>query len=255
MEAVLLKIMIISIKYYGDKQMKTNIIFFLFITIILVVAGCKDDKESEDNNGNLGVSLVEKSNADSKTKWDSLVYKIDENSELQSNIKQMYIRDFQKNPPSYTREILQELNNLLHDPNANPSAAKSTLEFFVAVDAKDVIRESLMNPIRDVPGWDLIIIASESVTSSEDKMALPNIINVLTNNNYLQEGSESATIHQRMKRELIESIKSITKLDIDVDKLNINDPEQIENILSHARDWAHKHNLTLLDEKQVSSQN
>jgi len=223
-------------EYLGDKKMKIEIIAFLFM-IILVVTGCKNDNEGEDNGTELQIT------------WDNLAKKIDENPDSQASINQIFSRDLRTNPPSSTSEALQELYQLINDPNLNPSASKNALELFVKVNAKDVIRESLLNRNHEIPGWDMIIIASESVASTKDEKALPNLISVLAKNNYPQPGSESATIHQRMKRELIEAIKSITKLDIDIDKLNINDPKQIENILSQARDWAKKHNIPLNENK------
>jgi len=231
--------------------MKTKIIFFLFIMITLIVTGRKDDKESErtaENVSSIGKVVRLKNETELQATWDNIEKKIDENPDILNNIKQIYSRDLQANPPSSTQTALQQLNQLLHDPNSNPSAASSALEFFVKVDANDVIRESLLNPRRDVPGWGLVIIASKAITAKRDEKALPNLIYVMEKNNYIQEGSEAATVHQHMKRKLIEAIQAIIGSDIDINKINVNNPQEIEHILFLARDWAKKNNIKLLDE-------
>lgn len=216
--------------------MKIKITLLLF-TIISIFTGCKKDNPEENNSRGLQIN------------WVNLAKEIDENPDLQANLNQLVSRDLQSHTPISTKEALQQLYKLIKDPGPNPSASKNALHIFIKVNAKDVIRESILNTNNEIPGWDMIIIASESVTNTKDEKALPNLISVLAKNNYPQPGSESATIHQRMKKELIDAIKSITNLDINIDKLNVNDPEQIENILSQARKWAKEHNITLLDKK------
>jgi|SRR3972149_8888658 len=231
--------------------MKSKVNFFLYILIALLVTGCKDDNEPK-NRGEKEVDVTKtvkmKNESELQTTWDNLEKKIEENPDLWTDIKQVYSQDAKLNIPSTSQVVLRQLYNLIQDPNANPAAASKALEFFVKVNAEEVIRESLLNPRRDIPGWGLVITSSEVVTSKRDEKAAPYLIQVLNRNNYPQEGSEAATVHQHMKRKLIEAMQVVTDLDIDINKINVNDTQQVEHILSLVRDWAKKNNIKLLDE-------
>jgi len=51
-----------------------------------------------------------------------------------------------------------------------------------------------------------------------------------------------------MKRRLLEAIQKITRLDAGIGKTDVNDPQQVERVISLAKDWAKQHNIPLLDE-------
>ena len=138
------------------------------------------------------------------------------------------------------KNSLQQLYLMLKDPSAKASGASAGLEVFMKLEAKEIIRESLLNPRKNVVGWDLVIIAAKATKNTNDEKALPNLIYVLSQNNYPQQGSEDATIHQIMKRNLVEAIQEITHLDIKVSEININSTKDVERVLSMARAWRGK---------------
>ena len=61
-------------------------------------------------------------------------------------------------------------------------------------------------------------------------------------------GSEIGANHLFMKYKLIKTLKTMTGLDIDINKIDADNPQQIEEVLTQAKDWAKKHDLKLLDE-------
>lgn len=233
--------------------MKSKVNFLIHLMIALLVAGCKKDKEYErsiEKVGNIDKVVEMKSEIELHATWDNLGKKIDENPVLWTDMKQVYSLDAKLTMPSTSQATLRQLYNLIQDPNANPAAAKKALEFFVKVDAKEVVREALINPRKDVPGWDLVIIASEAARVTVDIKATPYLIYAIAKNNYLQEGSENATIHKIMKRKLIEAIKEIHGLDIKITEINVNDPEQINKVLSMAKTWAKQKGIKLFEENK-----
>lgn len=235
--------------------MKAKINLQFCIITFLLVYGCGDEKtsyEEDDKRPDENRIVQMKNEAELQVEWDNLESKVDENPELWEHVKRVFNRDLQANLPSSKEVAVRQLYRILKDPNSTASAASEALKFFVSADVKEVVRESLLNPRNDVTGWGLVITAStalvaESSKGVRDTASLPYLIHVLAKNNYPQPGSEAATIHRRMKRELIEAIKQITNFDIKSSEINVDDPEEVERVLSLARAWAKQRNIKLFE--------
>jgi len=183
---------------------------------------------------------------DFKLPWDKLTAKLGTNPDLWTEVENILKRDAPDYCFKLQKNSLQQLYLMLKDPSAKASGASAGLKVFVRLDAKEVIRESLLNPRKNVVGWGLVMVAAEAIKNTSDEKALPHLIYVLSQNNYVQEGSEEATVHRRMKTELIEAIQQITGLDIKVSEINVNNTEEVERVLSMARAWAKQKGIELL---------
>ena len=146
------------------------------------------------------------------------------------------------------KDALQDLYNKLKEPSSKTSTARDALDTFVKLGATEVVRESLLNQRKDTSGWGLVIRASDAVGTAKDEQAIANLIHVLKNNNYPQPGSEAAGLHQRMKIELIETIQQITGLDLKAEEIDVDNKNEIEDVLSLAREWAKKEKIQLFKE-------
>lgn len=231
--------------------MKTANTLIIYITIAMVIVGCKKKEESGgvlENKYNTEITINMKSDNELKTTWIELKNKIKNNPDIETNFMQTYQQLFRKDVVDSNQADIQRLYNLIREPNSSPSSARNALEFFIKADANTIIRESLLNPQRGIPGWELVIISTKAIGSNKDKESLPYLIYTLQKNNYPQEGSEDATIHQTMKRDLIQSVQKITNLNIDISKIDVDNPDEMEKILSMARDWAKKNSIKLLGE-------
>jgi hypothetical protein len=180
--------------------------------------------------------------------WDELENRVSENPKLWEGIKQIYGADHQFDLPASKKIAIQQLYGMIQDPNIKASTARKALEIFINTDSKDIIREALINTRPDIDAWGLVIIASEAIIKTKDKNAIPYLIYVLAKNNYTQAISDDSTIHAIVKQKLITAIKMISDLNIDSNKINVDDPLEIKDVLSQARTWAKRNNIKLLDE-------
>jgi len=119
------------------------------------------------------------------------------------------------------------------------------------MDTKDIIREILINPRHDINDRGLIIIASEAIAKTKDEKALPYLIYTLARNNFIQDGNEdTAVIHTLMIRKLADAIQKITDLEINVAELDVDNPGQVNKVLSMAKSWAKQKGIKLFEENK-----
>jgi len=224
----------------------------LFWLTLLLMCGCKKPAIDKSTEGareapKQAAKIHMKTQEELQSAWDKLESETEQDPELWKKVAEVYERDVRTSLPSSKRVAWQQLYQVLGDPNANPAAARNVLQVFIDANATEVVRESVINPRRGVPGWELTTIASQALGTVRDKKAVPYLIQALIRNNYPQPGSESATLHSNMKRKLLGAIQRITGLDAGIDKIDVNDPEQVERVISMAKDWAKQHNIQLLD--------
>lgn len=190
-----------------------------------------------------------KSTDELKSEFERLSSIVENDSNLWEQVKIVYYEDNHRIIPSSKQLALQELYHMISKSDSTTSAARKALEFFINTDSKDIVRQSFINTRTEIDAWGLMIIASEAVSKTKDEKAIPYLIYTLAKNNYVQIASEDSTIHAIVKQKLITAIKTITGLDIDINKIEIDDRASINMVLLQTEDWAKKHNLKLLDEK------
>lgn len=229
--------------------MKKKVNLLLCIVITWASTGCKDDKESRkgiERNSNV-TKVVEMKNADQlQLNWKELGDLVREKTEFQSELRQLLERHEKSHVGYSGAEALKSIHSMIREPSHGVPAARDALRFFIKMDAAEVVRESLLHKHPDV-----VIIASDAITAQarrgrKDPKAIQYLISVLDNNNYLQVGSEEATLHAIMKRKLVEAIKETADLDIEVATIVVNDAEQIGQVLSMAKTWARQKGVTLI---------
>ncbi|MHC4648706.1 MAG: hypothetical protein ACYTBJ_24890 [Planctomycetota bacterium] len=221
--------------------MKVRVSFLVCIAVLVVGTNCRNHEKTD-----VPRAAVMKEVSELEATWERLETKIRDNPGLWEDVDRMFGGTAKVEGLHVKRERLEQLYGLLTDPNSNPASAHRALEAFVKLGASEVVRESLLNPRKDVPGWDLVITAGEAVTHTKDEKAVPHLICVLERNNYPQEGSEEATIHIIMKRNLLEAIGTVTGLDTRVS--DVDNIEEVDRVLSEARAWAKREGLTLFEE-------
>ena len=118
----------------------------------------------------------------------------------------------------------------------------------VKMRGEEVVRESLLHVDPDV-----VVIAADAVVeqgtaAAKDTDAVPYLIYSLAKRNYPVDGSEAAALHSIMKIKLIEAIRATAGLDIEVSKIDENDPEQVNQVLSEAKAWAKRKGISLFKE-------
>jgi len=220
--------------------MKNAICILLCSAIIVAIAGCRDEEELEKTK-----PVQMKDAAELKPTWDKLATEVRDNQEFWRQAEAVLDRYAKDYFAELKKNALRRLYGILSDPQAEVSAAKESLRLFVKMNATEVVRESLLHKNRDV-----VIIASEGLIeeaekAGKDKGAIPYLIYVLAQNNYIQQGSEEASIHQNMKRKLIKAIQKITNLDIKLSEINADSIEEVERVLSLARKWANQKGIKL----------
>ena len=151
---------------------------------------------------------------------------------------------------------------MLFDPNWQGIAPIEALTIFYKLDALEIVQESLLHSNYTVVFYacDFLIRLSSKEGINCDS-SIPYLIKALEGNNFIESGGDKASVHRAMKSKLIMTIKEMTDLDINIkNELPgselvfirseiINDPQQIEIVISKAKDWAKKHTVKLLDEK------
>jgi len=220
--------------------MKRIIMAYLCIAIVLLACGCGDKEKPQ--------TAQMKDASELKETWDELETEIWENLDFWRQAEAILDRYAKDYFAELKKNALRRLYGILSDPQAEVSAARESLRLFVKMNATEVIRESLLHKNRDV-----VIIASEALIqeaekAGKDKGAIPYLIYVLAQNNYIQQGSEEASIHQNMKRKLIEAIQQITNLDIKISEIDEDDPQEVERVLSLARTWTKQKGIKLFEE-------
>ena len=227
-----------------NMKMKTMVKRFLYLVVVIILlCGCKDKPEPET------VSKSEmKTAGELVSTWKRLENNFTREPELWKDVQIVLKKHNINHLTASKKDALQELYFHLKDPTSKGSSAKDALDIFVKLGATEVVRETLLNPRRDVPGWDLVVRAADEIKNTKDVKALPHLIRVLGQNNYSQEGSEQASIHTIMKRKLIETIQQITGLDLKAEEIDVDNKNEIEDVLSLAREWAKKEKIQLFKE-------
>ncbi len=211
--------------------------------IVLLVANCRKDREEAAEQKIVVLKPAEQL----EVEWQKLDSMSRDKHELEKEIERLLDRYTEEQMRPSGTEALQRIYSMIRNPDGEVSAAREALRLFVKMNATEVVRESLLHKNRDV-----VIIASDALVAQTEKnakneMGIPYLIHVLAQNNYIQEGSEDATIHTIMKRKLIKAIQKITNLDIKVSEINVDHADEVEGVLSLARAWAKQRNIKLFE--------
>ncbi|MHC4475351.1 MAG: hypothetical protein ACYTEL_06890 [Planctomycetota bacterium] len=213
------------------------------VMVAITVCGCKPEEGRRETE-----PVGMKHETELQATWDRLDKKVMDNPDLWPDVERVVKRRIRPDWAGSKKEGFQQLYSLLKDDNARASAASEALDVFVKLGATEVVRESLLNSRDDVPGWGLVITASKALRNVSDEKAIPHMVYVLEQNNYHQPGSEAATMHRRMKRELALAMADVTDLDLRVDDTDLNDKKQVQRVLTEVRGWAKKNGIQLFDE-------
>jgi hypothetical protein len=129
-------------------------------------------------------------------------------------------------------------------------------------DIPEVTRELLLHPLSGVVAAAARHLAKPTAgeehktpgTAPEpamrDTQAVPFLIYVLNRNNYVQPGSEEATLHILLQRHLVNAILYITQAESQVDAAKIGEEEYIDSVLALARKWAAEKGLEPLEKQR-----
>lgn len=211
--------------------------------VVLLVANCRKDREEVAEQKIVVLKPAEQL----EVEWQKLDSMSRDKPELEKEIERLLDRYTEEQVRPSGTEALQRIYSMIRNPDGEVPAAREALRLFVKMNATEVVRESLLHKNRDV-----VIIASDALVAQTEKnakneMGIPYLIHVLAQNNYIQEGSEDATIHTIMKHKLIKAIQKITNLDIKVSEINVDHIEEVERVLSLARAWAKQRKIKLFE--------
>lgn len=201
--------------------------------------------------------------AELRSVWTRLAEKVDEDPDTQERIAIVFEGYLQTSVPPTEELVWQQLYRLLSDPNANSLARREALRLFVDVEAKEVLRQVVLTPVDQSGGRDFIGTASRALGRMKDEEALPSLVHVLSANNYIQIGSDTATAHIIMKSRLMGAIRAITGIGGETDNMDINeitdldqfnqairaacDPREAEQLISEAQAWAIQQDIELIE--------
>lgn len=216
---------------------------FICLASVLLAQGCEGRQGSTKRNTGVLEQVDELD-----VEWDKLNSIVSSDPSIRTEVERLLGRYAGAEAATSDANGLQRIYDMIRDPRAEVSAAREALRLFVRMNAMEIVRESLLHRNRDV-----VIIASESLIVAgeknfRDEEAIPYLIYVLCANNYVQEGSEEASAHRNMKLKLVEAIKQITHLDINMGQLDEEDPGQVEGVLAKARAWAKRKGIRLFEE-------
>lgn len=219
------------------------------IVVVISVQACKDEREREELEPAKPRIGMLKSADQLKVEWTRLDNMIRDEPELQREVKRLLDRYAEEQVSLVDTEALQRIYGILRDPGEEVSAARESLRLFIKMNAVGVVRESLLHKNRDV-----VIIAGDALIDytkrgMKDEAALPYLIHVLAQNNYIQQGSEDATIHYNMKRKLIKAMQEITDLDLKADEVDADNIDIVNTIVAGVSDWAKKKGMKIPADK------
>jgi hypothetical protein len=127
--------------------------------------------------------------------------------------------------------VRDELNEMLSKyedlKSTEKDKAVSAIRYFSKYEAAEYIAVALKNSKEDI-----IIAAVESLSELKAKSVLPQVLDALERNNFVAEGSETATIHTILVSSLL---KLVNKLSDKEYKASPTDTEAIANIIKNAR--------------------
>jgi hypothetical protein len=221
--------------------MKTTFISLAMIctAILLSLIGCEKKTEPDSNNeSDIPKIGYLKTSDELKPVLLKLDSDVENSPEIKSRIDQI-LKDYKAiSGDEIKGSKLESLYNITRKPG-NTQFVKRSLSVFVELGSQEVIREALLYKSDSIVNTaDVVIIATEGIIenvkkSKPDEKATPYLISVLKQNNFLQEGSEEASIHSNLKRKLVEAIQR--NAGMAVKEINIDDSNQINKFLDSIR--------------------
>ena len=130
-----------------------------------------------------------------------------------------------------------ELEDLLTDmTGSDPMKAKKAVRRLASIGGTRVVAVALKYPASSVQ-----IEAAKQLKRTEDKDVLPRVIAALetANADLVKGGTEVVLANRELKRNLVEVIGNITKLDFG--SVSVRDTEAIQNVIESAKEWMQSH--------------
>jgi len=168
----------------------------------------------------------------------------------------VFLKDRVNTTPSDKEDGLQALYEYVRVPESKGGqlgAAKMLLD----TDAPEVVRELLLHANKDVVITACMQLLKNKAEepdkepAKKDEQAVPFLVYVLARNNYIQEGSEAATIHIILKGQLVAALLHITDLGGQVGKVDVDRKEDIGRVLTAARAWAAEKKMEPLEKQRA----
>jgi hypothetical protein len=126
------------------------------------------------------------------------------------------------------RDQLNEMLAMAEDlKSPKRDKAVAAVEYFTNNGAAEYVVLALANPNREA--WPAAI---EGLSKLNQKSVLPKVLDALEKNNFVQEGSEVATVHRRINTSLIQLVGKLTGKAYKADPL---DTEAVDDIIKDAR--------------------
>ena len=147
--------------------------------------------------------------------------------------------------PKFLEDSLRLSYTLMADSRATGSGRLRALQFFVELEADDVLREALL-----LDDLSLVYQAAEYVVREPRREALPFLTHALERWNVPPVGSEFATILAKVKGKLVTGIVEMPGLGSQIEPpADMNNLERILGIVQQARAWADAQGLALIEER------